>query len=408
MSLNDNGWGKPPNSGENGSKGDKGSGNDGPPDLEELWRDLNQRLAALFGVNKNGKIGNLPPVSGKPANLGGLLIGVVVLFLALWAGSGFYIVDASERGVVFQFGRYHETTQPGLRWHLPWPVQSREVVNLSAVRTVEIGYSGNVKEKVLKESLMLTDDENIVSVQFAVQFLLKDPVAYILNNRSPDDSVKQTAETAIREVVGKSKMDFVLNEGRSRIADDTIKLMQEILDRYKTGVQVTAVTMQGVQPPEQVQAAFDDANRASQDKERQKNDALAYANDVIPKASGTASRLSQEAEGYRSRVVATAEGDAARFSQLLPEYAKAPAVTRTRMYLETMQQVYANASKVVVDTKGSGNLLNLSLDKLMQATAANGQSSADAGQAKAPLDTVVVTATEKKSGDLSSRDRSDR
>jgi membrane protease subunit HflK len=217
---------------------------------------------------------------------------------------------------------------------------------------------------------MLTDDENIINIQFAVQYILKDPVEYIFNNRHADDAVMQVAETAIREIVGKSKMDFVLYEGREQIAVNASKLMQDILDRYKTGILISKVTMQNAQPPEQVQSAFDDAVKAGQDRERQKNEGQAYANDVVPKAKGTAARLLQEADGYKQRLIATAEGDASRFKQINTEYAKAPEVTRSRMYLETMQQIYANTSKVMVDTKGQGNLLYLPLDKLMQATGA--------------------------------------
>ena len=243
-------------------------------------------------------------------------------------------------------------------------------MNLTGVRTIEVGYRGSEKNKVLKEALMLTDDENIINIQFAVQYILKDPVEYIFQNRHPDDSVMQAAETAIREIVGKNRMDFVLYEGREQIAATASKLMQDILDRYKTGILISKVTMQNAQPPEQVQAAFDDAVKAGQDRERQKNEGQAYANDVIPKAKGTAARLMQEAEGYKQRMIATAEGDASRFKQLQVEYAKAPEVTRQRLYLETMQQIYSNTSKVMIDAKGQGNLLYLPLDKLMSATAA--------------------------------------
>jgi membrane protease subunit HflK len=239
------------------------------------------------------------------------------------------------------------------------------------VRTIEVGYRGSEKNKVLKEALMLTDDENIINIQFAVQYILKDPVdEYIFNNRTPDEAVMQSAETAIREIVGKNKMDFVLYEGREQIAVQASALMQEILDRYQTGILISKVTMQNAQPPEQVQAAFDDAVKAGQDRERQKNEGQAYANDVIPKAKGTAARLLQEADGYKQRLIATAEGDASRFKQIHAEYAKAPEVTRSRMYLETLQQVYSNTSKVMVDAKGQGNLLYLPLDKLMQAAGA--------------------------------------
>jgi membrane protease subunit HflK len=370
MSMNDHGWGNKPGG------GNKGSNDQGPPDLEEIWRDFNRRLTGIFGKNgggggqDNNGGGNNKLPSFSPQQLGGGVSVILGLIVLLWAASGFYIVDASQRGVVLQFGRFKETTDPGLRWRLPWPIQTHETVNLTGVRTVEIGYRGSEKNRVNKEALMLTDDENIVNVQFAVQYLLRDPQAYLFNNRHPDDAVMQASETAIREVVGKSKMDFVLYEGRDQIAANTQKLIQDILDRYQTGIQVRSVNMQNTQPPEQVQAAFDDAVKAGQDRERQKNEGQAYANDVVPKARGTASRLAEEANGYRQRLIATAEGDASRFRQILTEYNKAPEVTRQRLYLETMQQVYSNTSKVMVDAKGQGNLLYLPLDRLMQAAGA--------------------------------------
>src|SRR5574343_1182139 len=372
MSLNDPQWG---NRGGNDDKpGDNGSRrpSDGPPDLEDLWRDFNRKLSGMFGNKRGGGGGDgprMPPVDFNTRFLGGgigLLLGLVAV---VWLGSGFYIVDASQRGVVLEFGRFKETTDPGLRWRFPYPIRSQELVNLTGVRTIEIGYRGSERKKVLKEALMLTDDENIVNIQFAVQYVLKDPVEYLFNNRSPDEAVMGAAETAVREIVGKSKMDFVLYEGREQIATQASKLMQDILDRYQSGIMISKVTMQNAQPPEQVQAAFDDAVKAGQDRERQKNEGQAYANDVIPKAKGTASRLLEEASAYKSRVVAQAEGDAARFKQVYVEYAKAPEVTRQRIYLDTMQQIFANTSKVVTDTKGSGNLLYLPLDKLVQMSA---------------------------------------
>jgi len=381
MSLNDPGWGNQPGGGKRGGK-------QGPPDLEELWRDINRRLSGFFGKKGGGGNGgdasNTPP-SITPRQFGGGIGILLALVAAVWLGSGFYVVDASQRGVVLQFGAFREMTDPGLRWRLPWPIQGHQIVNLTGVRTVEIGYRGTEKNKVPKEALMLTDDENIVSVQFAVQYLLKDPKAYLFKNRNPDDTVTQAAETAIREVVGKSKMDFVLYEGRDQIAANTQKLIQEILDRYETGIQIRSVSMQGTQPPEQVQAAFDDAVKAGQDRERHKNEGQAYANDVIPRARGTASRLMEESNGYKQRIIATADGDASRFKQILAEYSKAPEVTRTRMYLETVQQVYANTSKVMVDAKGSGNLLYLPLDKLMQTVGI----AAPAASAAAPPEAVA-------------------
>ena len=365
MSLNDPQWGNRGNDDGGGKRP-----NQGPPDLEELWRDLNRRLSGMFDRKGGGSGGGKPPVDINPKFLGGgigLLLGVVLL---VWLASGFYIVDASQRGLVLQFGSYKESTEPGLRWRLPYPVQSHELVNISGVRTLEVGYRGSERNKVLKEALMLTDDENIINIQFAVQYILKDPVDYLFKNRNPDEAVMQAAETSIREIVGKNKMDFVLYEGREQIAVKSSALMQSILDRYETGIMISKVTMQNAQPPEQVQAAFDDAVKANQDRERQKNEGQAYANDVIPKAQGTSARLLQEADGYRQRLIATAEGDASRFKQINSEYAKAPEVTRSRLYLETMQQVYSNTSKVMIDAKGQGNLLYLPLDKLMQAVGA--------------------------------------
>ncbi|MDD2913760.1 MAG: FtsH protease activity modulator HflK [Gallionella sp.] len=359
MGMNDPQWGN-----------NKGNGNGGPPDLEELLRKLNEKVAAIMGGGKggSGSSGGGAPMQGFGGGLG--LIAVIAVLI--WLGSGFYIVDASQRGVVLRFGKKIEVTESGPRWHLPFPVESVEIVNLSQVRTVEVGYRDNVKNKMLKESLMLTDDENIIDIQFAVQYFLNDPADYLFNNRMPDENVRQAAETAIREVVGKNKMDFVLYEGREQVAAAATKLMQEILDRYKSGILISKLTMQNAQPPEQVQAAFDDAVKAGQDRERQKNEGQAYANDVIPRASGTAARLIQESEGYKQSVIANAEGDASRFKQILVEYEKAPGVTRERMYLDMMQQVMGNISKVMVDQKNGNSLLYLPLDKLMETSRATG------------------------------------
>ncbi len=345
MGLNDPQW------------GNKNSG--GPPDLEEVMRKFNRKIESLFGKSGGGA-----PKGGSnaPGGMGGG-IGLIVLIVALiWIASGFYIVDASQRGVVLRFGKQVEITEAGPRWHLPYPIETVEVVNLSQVRTVEVGYRDNEKNKMLKESLMLTDDENIIDIQFAVQYFLKDPAEYLFNNRMFDDkeTVRQVAETAIREVVGRSKMDFVLYEGREQVAASTTKLIQDILDRYKAGIIVSKVTMRNAQPPEQVQAAFDDAVKASQDRERQKNEGQAYANDVVPRAKGAAARLMQEADGYKQRVIANAEGDASRFKQIVVEYEKAPQVTRERMYQDMKQQILTSTSKVLVDQKSGGRQLVVS------------------------------------------------
>ncbi|MBA2658471.1 MAG: FtsH protease activity modulator HflK [Nitrosospira sp.] len=376
MGLNDPQWGRK-------------KGNSGPPDLDQLWRNFNKKLNGFFKRKDgggNGSGGGEGSGGGSPKRYGssiGLLAGLLLL---LWIASGFYIVNEGQRGLVLRFGKYVETTQAGLRWHLPYPVEIVEAVNVSQVRTVEIGYRNNVRSKVLKESLMLTDDENIIDIQFAVQYILKNPEEFLFNNREPENAVLQAAETAIREIIGKSKMDFVLYEGREQVAAKATQLMQEILDRYKIGIAISKVTMQNAQPPEQVQAAFDDAVKAGQDRERQKNEGQAYANDVIPKAKGNAARLLEESEGYKQRVIASSEGDASRFKQVLVEYNKAPGVTRDRLYLDMMQQVLSSTSKILVDQKNGNNLLYLPLDKLIQTSGSSSSSTlaADVLPAAAP------------------------
>lgn len=374
MSLNDPNWGR----GGSGGPQRPSGGRDGPPDLDELWRTFNRRLNDLFGRRGGGDDGGSrmePPSAGR---MGGGALVLIGLALLIWLASGFYIVVEGQRGVVLTFGKFSEETGSGLRWRAPWPVQTHEIVNLSQVRTLEVGYRNTIRTKALKESLMLTDDENIVDLQFAVQYLVSDAREYLFNVKRPDETAMQAAEAAMREVIGKSRMDGILYESREEIQGKTQKLIQTILDRYKTGISVSRITIQSAQPPEQVQAAFDDAVKAGQDLERQKNEGQAYANDVIPKARGAASRLKEEADGYKQRVIASADGDASRFKQVLAEYSKAPAVTRERIYIETMQQVLSTTSKVMMDFRGNGNLLYLPLDRLMQKAGANG------GEAAAP------------------------
>ena len=349
-------------------------GGSGPPDLDEMLRNVNKKLNDLFGGRKrpsSNSSGDGDGDGGGGGNFkrfsGGLSIGVLLgLISLLWLASGFYIVNEGQRGVVLRFGQYSETTQAGLSWHLPYPAETVEHVNVSQVRTIEIGYRKNVSNKVLKEALMLTDDENIIDIQFAVQYILNNPEDYLFNNRNPDEAVLQVAESSIREVIGKSSMDYVLYEGREDVAAKATILMQRLLDHYKIGISISKVTMQNAQPPEQVQAAFDDAVKAGQDKERQKNEGEAYANDVIPKARGNAARLMEESEGYKQRVIESSTGDAYRFKQILVEYNKAPGVTRDRLYLDMMQEVLTNTNKILVDSKNSNNLLYLPLDKLIE------------------------------------------
>jgi len=357
MSLNDPQWGK--------RGGGQGGGNDGPPDLDEMWRNFNQKLNGLFNRRRGGGNGapSEPPNFRQISGGVGMLLGLIAI---IWLASGFYIVVEGQRGVVLTLGKFSEVTNSGLRWRMPYPIQTHEIVDLTGVRTVEVGYRNNIKTKVLRESLMLTDDENIIDIQFAVQYTLKDPTEFLFNNRRPEESVLQAAETATREIVGKSKMDYVLYEGREQVASAAQKLMQDILDRYQMGVNISRVTMQNAQPPEQVQGAFDDAVRAKQDLERQKNEGQAYYNDIVPKARGTAARLIEEANGYRQSVIANAEGEASRFKQVLVEYNRAPGVMRDRMYIETMQQIMSSTTKVLIDARAGSNLLYLPLDKLIQ------------------------------------------
>jgi modulator of FtsH protease HflK len=396
MSLNDPNWGR-------GSRGP--GGNQGPPDLDELWRNFNRKLNDLFGGRRGG--GDVPPAPPSGRALGGGAGVLVALVIAVWLASGFYVVDAASRGVVLTFGKFSELTDPGLRWRLPYPIQSHEIVNLSQVRTLEVGYRNSVKSKLPKESLMLTDDENIVDLQFAVQYVVTDAKAWLFNNRRPEEVAMQTAEAAMREVIGKSKMDAILYGGQDNIANQAQVLMQQVLDSYKTGISLSRLTIQNAQPPEQVQAAFDDAVKAGQDLVRQKNEGQAYANDVIPRARGTAARLTQEADGYKARVVANAQGEASRFSQVRVEYAKAPAITRERIYIETLQSVLSSTSKILIDTKGSGNLLYLPLDKLMQQAGVAGLSEAQASQ-RTPDTPLPADSGPRSRDSLRSRERVDR
>ena len=389
---------------------------DGPPDLDELWRDFNKKLSGMFG-GKGG--GTRPPAPGdggnfqpdmKSAGIGvGLIAGVAAL---LWLGSGFFIVQEGQQAVVTSFGRYSHTSDAGFQWRMPYPFQAHETVPVTQLRSIEVGRSAVVQSTGLRDSSMLTQDENIVDIRFTVQYRLKDSRAYLFENRNPDDAVVQAAESAVREIVGKSTMDSVLYEQRDAIANELVKSIQTQADRLNTGILVVNVNVQNVQAPEQVQAAFDDAFKAGADRERLKNEGQAYANEVIPKAQGTAARLREEAEGYKSRVVAQAEGDAQRFASVLVEYQKAPGVTRDRLYIDTMQQVYSNVSKVLVDSRSNSNLLYLPLDKLIQqagaATASTGaplpSETTPAAPAAAPPGTLDVRSRDGQRG----RDRDGR
>jgi len=364
--------------------------NQGPPDLDELWRDFNRKLGGLFGGAKNagnrggfggGNKGNGGNGGGfqpdmKNAGIGvGLIAAVVAL---IWLGTGFFIVQEGQQAVITQFGKYRSTVGAGFNWRLPYPIQRHEIVVVTQIRSVDVGRDTILKATGLRDSAMLTEDENIVEIKFAVQYRLNDARAYLFESKDPSAAVVQAAETAVREVVGKMKMDMALAEERDQIGPRVRALMQTILDRYKVGVEVVAINLQqsGVRPPEQVQAAFDDVLKAGQERERAKNEAQAYANDVVPRAVGSASRLKEEADAYKARIVAQAQGDAQRFSSVLTEYRKAPQVTRDRMYTDAMQQVYTNVTKVLVDSRQGSNLLYLPLDKIMQMSSQGGAAAA--------------------------------
>lgn len=357
--------------------------NQGPPDLDELWRDFNRKLGGLFGGGKNnnpnrggfgrgsgggGNNGGFQP-DMKSAGIGVGLIGSVAVLI--WLGTGFFIVQEGQQAVITQFGKYHSTVGAGFNWRLPYPVQRHEIVVVTQIRSVDVGRDVIIKATGLRDSAMLTEDENIVEIKFAVQYRLNDARAYLFESKDPAAAVVQAAETAVREVVGKMKMDSALAEERDQIGPRVRTLMQTILDRYKVGVEVVGINLQqsGVRPPEQVQSAFDDVLKAGQERERAKNEAQAYANNVIPRAVGSASRLKEESEAYKAKIVAQAQGDAQRFRSVLVEYQKAPQVTRDRMYTDAMQQVYTSVTKVLVESRQGSNLLYLPLDKIMQMSA---------------------------------------
>lgn len=374
------------------SRGDEsGEGDDrqGASDDRLGERSAWQRPAdAGDGGNGGGNAGAPAPKNARWP--GGLYIrqsnfglGVIALCAVVgWAASGFYIVPEGQTGVVTTFGRYANSAGPGFNWHIPGPIQSVDLVDVSSVRTAQIGMRGAAER--LREALMLTDDENIVDVQFNVQYRIKSGSGakdFLFNTRGPDASVTQAAESAMREVVGRKTMDSVLFESKAEIAEAVKQSMQTMLDRYGTGIEVMSVAIQNAQPPEQVQAAFNDAVKAGQDRERAINLGEAYMNAVIPKAQGTASRLKEEAEGYKARAVETARGDADRYGAVFNEYRKAPEVTRDRIYVDTMRDIYSSVSKVYVDQKSGSNLLYLPLDRIVASTRAAAASDADASAA---------------------------
>lgn len=395
FNLNDPRWGR----GDDKNEGPRSEGkgpNQGPPDLDELWRDFNRKLGGLFrgrrggggfgGGNGNGDGGFQPDM--KSAGVGAGLIAIVVVII--WLGTGIFIVQEGQQAVITRFGQYHSTVGAGINWRLPYPIERHEVVYVTQIRSVDVGRETVVRSTGLRESAMLTQDENIVEVRLVVQYRLKSARDWLFNSRNPQEAVVLAAESAVRAVVGNMLMDAALSEERENIAPRVRQLLQQILDRYALGVDVVAVQLQqgGVRPPEQVQAAFDDVLRAGQEGERAKNEAQAYANEVVPRALGAAARLGEEAQGYKARIVAQAQGDSERFRLLLAEYQKAPQVTRDRLYIEAMQQIYGNVTKILVDARSGNNMLFMPLDRIMQQVAQGGAAAEPSPVAPPPATTT--------------------
>lgn len=377
MAWNESGNGKNP--------WDRGR-NEGPPDLDKIVREWQQRLRAFLGGRRGGPSQPADGGDGQAAGPAATLLTVVAV--VVWLGSGFYTVDEAARGVVTRFGKYQDTTDPGVQWHLPWPIERVEKVNINEVVPFK------------QQTRMLTADENIIVVDLVVQYRRADPVKYLFNVRDPESTLQDVTESAIREVVGKNKLDFVLLEGRTEIAAVTEKLIQQTLDEYQAGMLVTKVNLQDANFPSQVQSAVQDAIKAREDRERLSFEAQAYANDVLPRARGEAVRRQQDSEGYRARVVADAQGEASRFTQLLAEYKQAPEVTRRRLYLDAMEDVYANSNKVLMDTGQGNNLVYLPIDKILE------QRNSSPAAASQPNQTPAASAAAEASTAI--RDREDR
>ncbi|MEM5343214.1 FtsH protease activity modulator HflK [Paraburkholderia azotifigens] len=384
LSLNDPRWGRGEGNGDRQRLNDSkrppnGKDSEGPPDLDEMWRDFNRRLSRMFGRKGNG--GGPRPDNGRGARIGvGIIIGVLI---AIYLGSGVFVVQDGQAAVVLRFGQLQGTAGQGVHWRLPYPFESHEIVNVGQVRSVEIGRNNVVRLANVKDASMLTHDADIVDVRFAVQYQIRKPTDYLFRSADPDQSVTQAAQAAVREIVGSRSTNDILYQDRESVRAQLTEAIQHSLDEYHTGLAVTGVTIQSVQAPDQVQAAFDDAAKARQDRERAKRDAQAYANELAPRAKAEGERMIDEAKVYSDRVVAQAQGDAERFKEVYAQYSKAPAVIRDRMYLETMQQIYSNTTKVFVDSKSGSNVLYLPLDKLVEQTRQRTAEAAAAGSAPA-------------------------
>ncbi|MEH6611486.1 MAG: FtsH protease activity modulator HflK [Halioglobus sp.] len=344
-----------PGGGDNKPRDPWGGGDQGPPDLDEALKKLQEKLGGLFGGGGSSSGGS----GGISASMFGVLALVVLI---VWAGMGLYTVDQQERGVVLRFGKFHEIVQPGLQWNPPL-IDEVTTVNTTKVRAASF------------REVMLTQDENIVEVALSVQYVIDDPKHFVLKVRDPERSLQHASQSALRHVVGGTSMDLVLTQGRERIGFEVKERLQGYLNMYETGILVSTVNVDESKPPTQVQAAFDDVIKAREDEERVKNEAEAYANGIVPEARGGAQRQIEEASAYREEVIAFAEGEADRFNKLLIEYDKAPEVTRERLYIDAVQRVYSNTNKVMVDVEGGNNVMYLPLDKMAPAAAIGAQRS---------------------------------
>ncbi len=387
-------WNEPGSGDKDPWSGNKGGKQEGPPDLDEVVKNIQKKLGGMFGGGGKGPrsvdSGGGSSPSGPVSSIG---IGLVILVVFLgWMASGIYIIQPAERGVVMRFGAYNDTTLPGPHWHFPAPIES--------VLKVDVDQISSFRHK----ALMLTRDENIIDVEFTVQSRIQDAADYLFQDQNPEKTMRDATETSVREVIGKSNLDFVLTEGRSSITEQIRVGVQALLVQYKTGLEVTSVNMQPAKPPEQVKSAFDDAIKAREDKERLENQAEAYANEVLPKARGEAARQVADAEAYRDKVIAEAEGESNRFLAVLAEYEKAPEVTRERLYLDTVEEVMSGTNKVIMDVKEGSSLMYLPLDKLIEKGRV--KTSATSSTFNNPLDDI--TPSSRSSSRDVSRDRRGR
>ncbi|MBW9103734.1 FtsH protease activity modulator HflK [Paraburkholderia phenoliruptrix] len=391
LSLNDPRWGRGDGNGERQRpvepKRPQAKEGEGPPDLDEMWRDFNRRLSRMFG-RKGGGVGGGRPDNGRGARIGvGIVIGVLI---AIYLGSGVFVVQDGQAGVVMQFGKYRYTAGHGVHWRLPYPFENHELVNIGQVRQVEIGRNNVVRLANVKDASMLTHDADIVDVRFAVQYQVRKPTDYLFRSVDPDQSVMQAAQAAVRGIVGTRSTQEILDQDREAIRQQLLAAIQKSLDQFQSGLAVTGVTIQAVQAPDQVQGAFSEAAKVRQENERAKRDAEAYAADLLPRAQADAARQIDEAKKYSDKTIAQAQGDADRFKEVYAQYSKAPAVIRERMYLETMQQIYSNTTKVFVDNRGGNNVLYLPLDKLVEQ---NRQRAADAAAAATAASAAAASAS---------------